>query len=105
MVAFTSIEGKQCILPVIVFKVILIMLSSTGQLCRVLCILQYSSTHRLQCTVYTLHWLTIEAGDLINIPVSGYYKLSSDCRQWDVYIRHQSSICLANGAHIKAWLW
>jgi hypothetical protein len=45
--------------------------------------------------VYTLHWLTIEARDLINMPISGYYKLSSNYHQWDVYIRHSSYICLA----------
>ena len=49
------------------------------------CILQYSSTHRL----------TIEARDLINMPISSYYKLSSNYYQWDIYIRHSSYICLA----------
>ncbi len=43
------------------------------------CILQCSSTHSVQCV--HLHWLTFEAGDLINMPIGGYYKLSSNCRQ------------------------
>jgi hypothetical protein len=34
------------------------------------CILQCSSTHSVQCM--HLHWLTFEAGDLINMPISGY---------------------------------
>ena len=50
--------------------------------CLMSCILQCSSTHSVQCMY--LHWLTFEARDLIDMPISGYYKLSSDCRQLDV---------------------
>ena len=62
------------------------------------CILQYSSTHNIQCI--QLHWLTFEAGDLINMPISGYYKLSSNYHQWDIYIRHSSYILKHGGGSL-----
>ncbi len=81
------------------FKVILIILSSTFMSC----ILQYSSTHSIQCG--HLHRLTFEAGYLSNMPIIGYYKLSSNYHQWDIYIRNTSYICLAIWAYILAWWW
>jgi hypothetical protein len=68
-----NIVGSVCMYELLIYDSVLIYYLMS-------CILQCSSTHSVQCM--RLHWLTFEAGgDLINMPISGYYKLSSNYRQ------------------------
>ncbi len=51
--------------------------------------------------MYTLHWLNFEAGDLINMPISGNYKLyirhSSYAWLMELILRHgDGSLCIHN---------
>ena len=64
--------------------------------CMMLYYLRYDAMH--QHTVYTLHWLTIEVGDLINIAhPGGYYGVLRSTRVVPVIFRRQ----ISNVARVK----